>query len=271
MSPRAGAAVGAAVGALVAAGALRTLLDRPPGGPAPWTRTNARSREVSLVAGPAYAVGAVAGLLSTRGVPLRTRLVAAASVGAAGALGCYDDLAGSGADRGLRGHLRALRAGRVTTGAVKVVGLGLTGVAVGAALRDDPLDAALAAVVVAGGANLANLLDLRPGRALKVALLAGAPALRRPGAAALVAAPLGAALAVLPADLHERVMLGDGGANALGAALGVAAAGEASTRGLLVLAATVSALTLASEKVSFTAVIARTPVLRELDALGRLP
>jgi hypothetical protein len=87
----------------------------------------------------------------------------------------------------------------------------------------------------------------------------------------LTAPGLAAAVALLRADLREKVMLGDGGANALGAALGVAAAAGAPRRSLAVHLAVLSALTLASERVSFSAVIARTPGLRELDALGRLP
>ena len=63
--------------------------------------------------------------------------------------------------------------------------------------------------LVAGSANLMNLFDLRPGRAIKVSLLASAAlALRGPGARAAVAAPAGAAVALLPEDLGERAMLG---------------------------------------------------------------
>ncbi len=78
----------------------------------------------------------------------------------------------------------------------------------------------LTAGLVAGTANLLNLLDLRPGRAAKAGVLAAAATLRGPGGG-LVAGPLGATLAVLPDDLGERVMLGDAGANALGALLGL--------------------------------------------------
>ena len=90
-------------------------------------------------------------------------------------------------------------------------------------------------------------------------------------AAGLVAGPLGATLAVLPEDLGERVMLGDCGANALGALLGLRLAsipGRESRAGLL---AGIVGLTLASEKVSFTTVIEATPGLRDLDRLGRRP
>ncbi len=76
--------------------------------------------------------------------------------------------------------------------------------------------------------------------------------------------------ALLPADLGEEIMLGDAGANALGALLGTAFVARAGTAGRLAALAGLVALTAASEKVSFTQVIQRTPGLRELDELGRL-
>jgi hypothetical protein len=86
-----------------------------------------------------------------------------------------------------------------------------------------------------------------------------------------VAAPLGAAIALLPEDLGERAMLGDAGANALGALLGAAAAASLSRPARLTLLAAITGLTAASEVVSFTTVIERTPALRWLDMLGRRP
>ena len=83
-----------------------------------------------------------------------------------------------------------------------------------------------------GGANLLNLFDLRPGRAIKVAVASGAMiGAARPGRRrAPPLPPLAAALALLPEDLGERAMLGDAGANALGAMLGASAAGPAAAR-----------------------------------------
>jgi hypothetical protein len=125
--------------------------------------------------------------------------------------------------------------------------------------------------LVAGSANLVNLFDLRPGRAIKVSLLAGlALGFSGPRARAAAAAPTGAAAALLPEDLGERAMLGDSGANAIGAMLGVAAASLPRGSRLVTLGA-VAALTAASEKISFTGVIARTPTLNWLDMLGRRP
>jgi hypothetical protein len=74
---------------------------------------------------------------------------------------------------------------------------------------------------------------------------------------------------VLPDDLDERVMLGDGGANAFGALLGVALADRTGLVGRAALLAGLGALTAASERVSFTKVIEGTPGLRGLDRLGR--
>ena len=198
--------------------------------------------------------------------------MALAGAGAA-AFGGYDDLAGSGDRRGFRGHLGALRQGELTTGAIKLGGIGVTGLASAAIAGGSPADVVINAGLVAGGANLLNLFDLRPGRAVKVAVASGALIAAGgsvTGRRAGVAAPLGAGLSLLREDLAERAMLGDCGANALGAMLGAAAAGLPRPARIALLAG-ITGLTAASEKVSFTKVIERTPALRWLDALGRRP
>ncbi len=262
----------AAQAGLAAAGALAA---RPAG--APWHRTNYAGRPVTLLGGPALAVAATA--TAALGAPTGTAAAAALVGTVSGVVGGYDDLAGArpeqARDKGLAGHLAALRAGRVSAGAVKVAGIGAAaataalltrrpGAPMAAALADGVLTTGL----VAGTANLLNLLDLRPGRAAKVTALLAAATVSGP-AGGLSAGPLGAALAVLPADLGERVMLGDSGANAAGALLGLRLAALPSRRARTALLSGVVALTLASEKVSFTRVIEATPGLRELDRLGR--
>jgi UDP-GlcNAc:undecaprenyl-phosphate/decaprenyl-phosphate GlcNAc-1-phosphate transferase len=269
-------AVYAAAAGACAAGAARlayaSMDRRPPGGPKAWSRTNHRGEPVTLLEGPAVAAGAIAGVL-VQGFQTGSpgwRRAAAMVLGGAGAaaFGAYDDLAGSGDRRGFRGHLGALRHGEVTTGAVKLGGIGATGIISAALAGGSPADVILNAGLVAGGANLLNLFDLRPGRAIKVAAASGVLL----GAAGQVgvAAPLGAALALLPEDLSERAMLGDAGANALGAMLGASAAGLSRPARMALLAG-IAGLTAASEKVSFTKVIARTPALNWLDMLGRRP
>jgi UDP-N-acetylmuramyl pentapeptide phosphotransferase/UDP-N-acetylglucosamine-1-phosphate transferase len=265
---------GAAAARAALAGAAR-LTARPAG--APWRRMNYAGRPVTLLGGPALAASATA--TAVLGAPAGTRAAAAVVGAVSGLVGGYDDLAGArpeqARDKGLAGHLAALRAGRVSAGAVKVGGIGAAAAVAAVLTRRGPgagalLDGVVTTGLVAGTANLVNLLDLRPGRAGKAGALAAAAGLTG-HAGGLVAGPLGATLAVLPADLGEQVMLGDCGANAVGALLGLRLAampGRVSRAGLL---AGVVALTLASEKVSFTKVIEATPGLRELDRLGRRP
>ena len=263
---------------VVAAGALRLLRAAPPGGAARWDRTNHAGGTVTLLEGPAYAAGAVCavGLAAAGPGPV---LAATAAAG----LGALDDLVGDSGSKGFKGHLGALARGEVTTGAVKILGLGLTGLASAVLVdartrRNDPtttgqsatlLDTLVGGAVVAGSANLLNLFDLRPGRALKVTLLWGALAAARPRSGAAGAAAAGAAVGLLGPDLAGRAMLGDTGANSAGALLGSALVQSTGRRGRIVSLAVLTALTLASEKVSFTKVIESTPVLRDLDALGR--
>ena len=250
---------------------IRGLRARPPGGASRWSRTNHAGHPISLLEGPGYVlgagVGAAAGSLLAPGAG--PALLAASGAGAAGLL---DDLAGDSTNKGLRGHLGALRQGRVTTGALKIAALAATGLA-SAALTDRRDHRALGpatllgGAVIAGSANLANLLDLRPGRALKASVLAGIP-LALAGERAAAAA-VGAALGALPADLARETMLGDTGANAAGALIGSALVARTGLGGRAVALAALTALTLASERVSFTQVIESTPVLREIDGWGR--
>ncbi|KGN32463.1 hypothetical protein N802_16695 [Knoellia sinensis KCTC 19936] len=236
-----------------------------------WDRTNHAGDTVTLLEGPVYAVAAAAGAVAA-GSPSAASLVA--GLGSAG-FGAVDDLVGDSSSKGLRGHLGALARGQVTTGAVKIVGLGATGLAA-AALADRRTDRGVVATLVggaaiAGAANIANLLDLRPGRALKVTALAGAPLVLGGGshATASAAAAVGAAVGSLPSDLRGESMLGDTGANAAGALVGLALVERTGLGGRLVALAVTAGLTVLSEKVSFSKVIEGNDVLRRLDAWGR--
>jgi UDP-N-acetylmuramyl pentapeptide phosphotransferase/UDP-N-acetylglucosamine-1-phosphate transferase len=266
----------AAAGAVLARAGLTGALavaGRPAA--ARWRRTNYAGRPLTLLGGPVLAAAATA--TSAAGAPAGWGPAAALVGTVSGLVGGYDDLAGArpdqARDKGLAGHLAALRAGRVSAGAVKVAGIGAAGVAAAVLTRRGSgatalVDGVLTTGLVAGTANLVNLLDLRPGRAAKAGSLLAAGLLAGP-AGSLVAGPLGASLAVLPTDLDERVMLGDAGANALGAVLGLRLAAGRSRAVRTAALALITGLTLASEKVSFTRVIESTPVLREVDRLGR--
>jgi UDP-N-acetylmuramyl pentapeptide phosphotransferase/UDP-N-acetylglucosamine-1-phosphate transferase len=268
-------ALGGGLAARAALAGAAALTARNAG--APWRRMNYARRPVTLLGGPALAASAT--LTAALGAPAGTRAATVVVGAVSGLVGGYDDLAGArpeqARDKGLAGHLAALKAGRVSAGAVKVAGIGAAAAVAAVLTRRGRgtgalVDGVLTTGLVAGTANLINLLDLRPGRAGKAGALVAAATVGGP-AGGLVAGPLGATLAVLPEDLGERIMLGDCGANALGALLGLRLAsipGRAPRAGLL---AGVVALTLASEKVSFTKVIEATPGLRELDRLGRRP
>lgn len=235
-----------------------------------WSRRNFRDDEVTLLLGPAVAAGTFVGLALAGPRP---RAAALAMVGTAAAVGGYDDRYGDRHARGLGGHLRALRAGRVTTGMVKLVALVAAAASAAAADRRTAVDVGLGTVLIAGSANLVNLFDLRPGRAAKV-VAAASLALSRvgdPAARPVAAVAAGAALAALPADLSERAMLGDCGAGVLGVTLGWSLAIRRARWSRVLAAGAVTGLNLASERVSFTAVIEAHPVLRTLDQLGRRP
>jgi UDP-GlcNAc:undecaprenyl-phosphate/decaprenyl-phosphate GlcNAc-1-phosphate transferase len=257
----------------VVGGAVGWRLMAPTLGAPVLQRKNHRGAAVATAGGLVVVVAAMAveGIWAVVGDG--HALVLAAALGY-GFLGLVDDVIGSGEDgRGFGGHLRALVGGRLTTGGMKLAGGAAPAVALSRVEDGDRLGRLVAdAALVALSANLANLFDRAPGRVLKVASVAlgvlVAVSLADPELAG-VAVVVGAALALGPADLSERVMLGDTGANVLGAVLGLGAVLALSPGARVGALVVVAALNLASEVVSFSAVIDRVAPLRAADRWGR--
>ncbi len=162
------------------------------------------------------------------------------------ALGVADDV-WSGQERGFRAHLRA----GATTGVLKLVGIPAF-----ALWKTRSLSGA---ILVGLSANLLNQLDTKPGRALKVYLAASIP----------LNAPRAMAVLLAPYDLREMAMLGDSGSNTLGAVLGLRSVSKFTERQRWSAIAALACLTLFGDRRSLGALIERTPVFRDLDALGR--
>lgn len=196
------------------------------------------------------------------------------------ALGLVDDTLaresavadGGSAQRGWRGHGAALLRGELSTGALKAAGsLGLALLAM-SYLGLSNARWLLAAGVLVLATNAFNLLDLRPGRSTKAfvllgaALALGSTQLRTLWALGLFAAP---ALVAGVYDLRERAMLGDTGANLLGALAGLWLVLTLSGTEQLVALALLVAITLYGELRSISALVERTPGLRQLDSWGR--
>jgi UDP-GlcNAc:undecaprenyl-phosphate GlcNAc-1-phosphate transferase len=196
-------------------------------------------------------------------------------------LGVIDDLLGTPViegdlgrkdPRGLRGHAKAAMGGGFSTGAVKAVGsLGLAAFAVGLIVPGKG-EYLLAIALVVVTTNLFNLLDLRPGRALKVFFAV----ITVIAIATWTLDPLwgmGAFIGSLPVlayyDLNEQGMLGDTGSNAIGAIAGIWMVLVLDTNWQIIALAVVLLITLYGEFRSISQLIDRTPVLRFIDLLGR--
>jgi UDP-N-acetylmuramyl pentapeptide phosphotransferase/UDP-N-acetylglucosamine-1-phosphate transferase len=186
-------------------------------------------------------------------------------------LGLIDD-GFSDHSRGWRGHANKTLAGGFSTGALKACGtLGLAlyvmdqpGLSTGRYL--------LGSAVLVLTTNLFNLLDLRPGRATKVFLVLGgglaigSHSLRVLWALGLFAGP---ALLAGAVDLRERAMLGDTGANLLGALAGLWLVLSLSTVGQLIALGLLATITIYGEFRSISELVDRNPVLHKLDSWGR--
>jgi UDP-GlcNAc:undecaprenyl-phosphate/decaprenyl-phosphate GlcNAc-1-phosphate transferase len=246
--------------------------------PRSLVRTNYRGRSVPAILGGPLAIGALVGLgclnilaalgwadarVSAEGVAVAVVIVIMWTAGS------WDDYRGDERPRGFKGHVGAIGSGVLTGGIVKLLAGAVAGAVAGVLLTTGwaVLETAL---LVALSANLVNLFDRAPGRAGKVAvvivvaLLLFGHDLWALGAAAMI----GALAACLPFDLKEKAMLGDAGANPVGAVLGLGMAHLDRPVRLVCLAILVI-LNAASEIWSFSRAIESSRILTALDGIGR--
>lgn len=186
--------------------------------------------------------------------------------------GLLDDLLGDRSTRGFSGHFRQIKHGKVTTGVLKALGSGALSLFVAVGFSEIPLILILNALILVLMVNTFNLLDLRPGRALKVflvfwlALFVAARASQVWPFLGLFWAP---AMLLLRVDLEEKAMLGDVGSNVLGAVIGFSLVLSLGTAGKLIALAILVLIQLLTERYSISAVVEKVRPLRRFDEWGR--
>ncbi len=292
--------VAAGLGAGFVAARLLWMLLRPMLSAPVFRRTNYRNHELST-AGGLVIVCAVLLVESCRivlgaygvGQPLvqnGLRLPILLGVIGFSLLGLIDDLGASGLSRGFRGHLSSIVHGRPSTGALKLVGGACMALIVASRFNGELVELSLVstfqekvsnvgwllfnAALIALGANVGNLFDRAPGRTIKISTLCfigialGAVVAGDWMPLAPLAVVIGASLGLLIDDLREHMMLGDTGANVLGAVLATGVVASASTTVRVLVMILVLGLNGAAELVSFSRLIERTRPLRAADRAG---
>ncbi len=195
-------------------------------------------------------------------------LVGALSMGLAGLL---DDLLGDRSVTGLKGHLKAMLKGRLTTGGFKAAFGGAIALFISVLQGYDPVNIIINTLLVALFTNFINLLDLRPGRAIKgfsLGLLFILFSTFSPVHHLFLVGLLGAVLSYFPYDLKAKSMMGDVGSNILGISLGIASIYTGFTTKIIFVCFLIG-IHFYAEKYSLTATIERNKWLRYFDSLGR--
>ena len=186
--------------------------------------------------------------------------------------GFYDD-SRPARTRGIVRQVRALLSGRLSSGVVKVMGILAASAFVGWMLGARGWRLVIGTAVMAGAANLWNLLDVVPGRALKW-FLPSALVLAIGGSGhgeylPLAASAIAVGAAALFFDLMELAMLGDSGSNVLGFVIGAGLFVVLPTAWMAAAFALILVLHVVSETVTLSRVIEAVPPLRWFDGLGR--
>lgn len=186
-------------------------------------------------------------------------------------VGILDDIIGNRDVSGLKGHFKSLFKGNLTTGGFKALFGGFVGILISVAISKNIIDIGINTLIIALSTNLMNLLDLRPGRAIKVYLFLAILIFLT-----IAGYPKGLLLLIVPSvlvyfthDLKAKAMMGDTGSNVLGISIGILVAmvyGLGVRVGWLVFLIFIHLLT---EKYSLTKIIEQNKFLNFIDKLGR--
>ncbi|MBM7614022.1 MraY family glycosyltransferase [Alkaliphilus hydrothermalis] len=187
-------------------------------------------------------------------------------------VGMVDDLMGNRDTLGFKGHIGSLLKGKLTTGGFKAVMGGMIALLISFLISSNVLQLIANFLVIGLMTNLLNLMDLRPGRAIKsfgvIALVFLFVGLTRESIE-ILAIVAGYSIAYFPQDLKSRAMMGDVGSNTLGITLGIAVALSFTTTYKVIILIGLIAVHIVAEKYSITKIIGGNRVLSYLDELGR--
>ncbi|MCG8502761.1 MAG: UDP-N-acetylmuramyl pentapeptide phosphotransferase [Firmicutes bacterium] len=235
--------------------------------------SNFKGQKIAGVMGIAIVLGAVAtavlSVLFTFTLSANTLYIAFAC-SLMGFIGAIDDFLGNDASKGFKGHILNLAKGNLTTGGLKIIAGGIIAFAIALQVSPTFWDILLNILLIGLVTNFINLLDTRPGRAIKGFILVTILTLLLGNIPPIHYIVLGTLAVYLPVDLKAQGMLGDTGANFIGMALGISIViAVQNTIARLIIMMLMLGLNVLSEKYSFSKIIERNRVLRFVDDLGR--
>lgn len=185
--------------------------------------------------------------------------------------GILDDIIGNRDVSGLKGHFKSLLNGKLTTGGFKALFGGFIGLVISIAISKNIYDIVINTSIIALSTNLMNLLDLRPGRAIKGYLVISIVLLFTLGEYTrnLLLLIFPNVIAYFNQDLKAKAMMGDTGSNVLGISIGILFVMGYSLKVRLIWLAFLIFIHILTEKYSLTKIIENNKFLNFIDKLGR--
>lgn len=185
--------------------------------------------------------------------------------------GILDDIIGNRDVSGLKGHFKSLLNGKLTTGGFKALFGGFIGLVISIAISKNIYDIVINTLIIALSTNLMNLLDLRPGRAIKGYLVISIVLLFTLGEYTrnLLLLIFPNVIAYFNQDLKAKAMMGDTGSNVLGISIGILFVMVYPLKVRLIWLAFLIFIHILTEKYSLTKIIESNKFLNFIDKLGR--
>lgn len=185
-------------------------------------------------------------------------------------VGLIDDLLGNHNVKGLKGHLQSLIIEReLTSGALKAISISLVSLLVAIYYWENFVLFFLNFIILILTTNTFNLFDVRPGRAIKVYLVAcSLYIVFFPKNSISLGVILASLLVYAPLDFKGKAMLGDTGSNFLGMSLGLSLVLNLSVNFKIFFTILLIILHIYTEKRSLSLLIEKISILRFIDDWG---